>query len=228
MPRSQPFRAPSGALPSREPKPSLAKLRRVSFPNKPFHRTYSIPTGIPTALVAIYWPTDDGTALHRSDSLHLLARVVEDRLRLKVREQLGDTYTPSAISIASEVYRHYGFLHAQVTVDPAKAESIARVMISLGGELAARGVPADDLERARHPLLASLREAAGTNRYWVSLLSAVQEKPASLERPRRQLADFESIAKADLDSLAQAYLGGRHAFSVIVRPILKPIGESAN
>ena len=56
--------------------------------------------------------------------LSLLAEVLSDRLRVRIREQLGDAYSPGAGSSASEVYPGYGYMLAGTTVEPAKALGI--------------------------------------------------------------------------------------------------------
>ena len=209
-----------GAFGPRKPKPALARLRQVSFPAEPFARSYAIPTGIPTAVVAVYWPTTDSRQLHVADGLQLLSRVLGDRLRVKVREQLGDTYTPSAGSMASEAYPGYGYLHAQITTDPAKVDAIAAVMKTLADDLSVHGITLDELARAKEPALGRARENAMTNTYWVQALSHIQERPETLERPRHQIQDLASVSKPDVDELARTYLGKDKAYSVIVRPAL--------
>ena len=211
-----------GALPDRAPWPTTTKLNRISFPQRPFRRDYSIPTDIPTAVVAVYWPTTDSTRLHRTDSLHLLALILEDRLRLKLREQLGDTYTPFAFTLMSEAYPGYGYLEAKATVEPAKADATTAVMVALAADLAAHGVQTDEVERARQPLLAARRAAAATNAYWLHALSRAQAKPATLDFPRQESADLATVNRPELDALARAYLGADRPFRVIVRPALKP------
>jgi signal transduction histidine kinase len=48
-----------------------------------------------------------------------LAEVLADRLRVKVREEIGGAYSPGAGSNASDVYRNFGYISANLTVDPA-------------------------------------------------------------------------------------------------------------
>ena len=153
----------------------------------------------------------------------LLGLVLSDRLRVKVREELGDAYSPSAGSNPSETYPGYGYMVANVTVDPPRAQQIADAIIALGGDIAAKGVTDDELSRAKQPVLTQLRESARTNGYWLqSVLSRAQERPQQLDWCRSRYADIESISKADLDALAKTYLPTEHASRVIVVPNRKP------
>jgi zinc protease len=208
-----------GALPARDPKPALEELRQVAFPAEPFAKEYAIPTEIPKAQIRVYWPTTDDRDIKRTRRLSLLANVLSDRLRVKVREELGDAYSPGAGSSPSDTYRNYGFISAGTTVEPAKAKFITDVIVALADDMAKNGITADELERAKKPVLTSLRESVRTNQYWLgSVLAKAQERPEALDWSRTRTADIESITKADLDALAKLYLGAARASRVAVVP----------
>jgi zinc protease len=212
-----------GALPKRAPRPTLDDLRKVVFPSTPFSREFAIATEIPNADVRLYWPTTDGRDIRRARRLTLLAEVLSDRLRVKVREELGDAYSPGAGSNAGDLYPEYGYVVAGTTVDPAKTKKIADVIAQIANDLATKGVTEDELERAKKPILTSLRESARTNGYWLSaVLSRAQEKPEVLDWCRSRYADNEAITAADLTALAKSYLGENHASRVVIAPAAKP------
>lgn len=212
-----------GALPPREPRQSLAQLRVVKFPARPFVRSYAVPTEIPKGVVAIYWPTTDGLEIHRTRRLTLLGLVLSDRLRVKVREELGEAYSPSAGNDPSDVYPGYGYMLANVVVDPPTAEKVADAVVALGAQLATKGVTADELERAKLPVLTELRESARTNQYWLeAVLARAQERPQQLDWARTRYSDINAITTADLDALAKQYLQSGDASRAIVLPERKP------
>lgn len=209
-----------GALPRREPKPELAKLRKVQFPEVPFTKTYSIATEIPKGHVALYWPTTDGREIHRARRLNMLAEVFSDRLRIKVREELGDAYSPGVGSNASDYYPGYGYMQAGVTVDPPRAGQVADIITEIAAEIAAKGVTEDELDRAKKPVLTTLRESARTNQYWLgSVLSRAQERPEMLDWCRSRYADNEAITTDEIAALAKAYLAAERASRVVVIPL---------
>lgn len=212
-----------GALPAREPRPADEELRRVRFPAEPFAREFPIATEIPKGEVALYWPTTDGRDVRRARRLNLLAEVLSDRLRVKVREELGDAYSPGAGSAAGDLYSDFGYIQAMVTIDPPRARQVADIITQIADDLARNGVTADELERAKRPVLTSLRESARTNQYWLNnVLARAQEKPEVLDWCRSRYADNEAISVADLSGLARSYLGAARASRVIVRPAGKP------
>ncbi len=207
-----------GALPARQAKPDYAAERRVTLPSA-FARDYAVPTEIPKGIVALYWPTTDGRDVAIARRLSLLGAVLDDRLRIKVREELGGAYSPSAGSTASDAYPGYGYMIANVTVDPERASEIAEVVKGIAADLAAHGVTEDELNRARLPILTSIRESARTNPYWLtSVAASAQEFPQRLDWSRTRTTDFETIPKADLDALAKQYLGSDRVIRVIVLP----------
>jgi zinc protease len=217
-----------GALPPREPKPALANLRKVAFPAQPFVRDYTIASEIPKGLVAVFWPTTDGNEIKRTRRLTLLASVLGDRLRVKIREELGGTYSPQARSFASEPFPGYGYFTAAVDVEPAKAAKIADTVIALADDLAQHGVTDDELTRAKQPMLTAVKESLRKNPYWLgNVLARAQEKPEVLDWSRTLLSDVEAITAADLSALAKTYLGRDRASRVIVLPAAAPAAPSA-
>lgn len=208
-----------GALPARAPKPPYNSERRVFFPPEPFVRTFSVQSELPKAAVVLYWPTTDGMDIRRRRRLSLLAEVFADRLRVKIREQLGGAYDPAAASEPSETFRDYGVMVADVTVAPGRAREIADAVLRIAGDLQRNGVTPDELERAKRPLLTSVREAVRTNPYWLgAVLAECQEYPQRLDWARTISTDYPAMTKADVDALARAYLNPGRAFQVIVSP----------
>ncbi|MBC7367176.1 MAG: insulinase family protein [Undibacterium sp.] len=211
-----------GALPKRDAKAEHADLRKVTFPAEPFIKNYTVETEIPKGLVALFWPTTDALDIRRTRRLSMLANVLTDRLRVKVREELGGAYSPSAASSPSDTYPGYGFLAASVTVEPAKARKISDVVVALAADLATKGVTADELDRAKQPVLTAVRESVRNNGYWLSaVLSRAQEKPETLDWSRNRIADIESITPAELTALAQHYFPETKPFRVTVLPAAK-------
>ena len=216
-----------GALPKRQPKPELPEAKRVQFPEEPFAREYRIDTEIPKGVVALYWPTTDGLEVHRSRRLNMLAEVFSDRLRIKVREELGDAYSPGVGSSASDIFPGYGYIQSSVTVDPPRAKQVSDIIAEIAAEIAEKGITDDQLERAKKPVLTSLRESARTNQYWLNaVLARAQERPEVLEWSRTRYADNEGITTAELSELAKKYLPAPRASRVTVIPAGKVAADS--
>ncbi len=209
-----------GALPPRSEKPSLEELRQVKTAPAG-ERSFTVASTVSKTVLAFYWPTADARDTARARRLSMLASIFSDRLRKTVREELGGSYSPSAGSMPNETYRDYGFIAARVTLDPAEADKVRAAVLSDAEDLAKHGVTDDELNRARLPVLTSLRESERTNAYWLNtVLAAAQEQPWRLDRARDRYADHEAITKAELDALAASYLSPERAikFTIVAAP----------
>jgi zinc protease len=209
-----------GALPRREPKPAYTAARVVHFPDHTFSKELHVTSEIPKAAVSLYWPTADARDVSRARRLALLAMIFDDRLRVKIREQMGDAYSPEAGSEPSDTFTNYGFIATECIVAPDKAGTVAQTIRAIAADLCANGVTADELERAKAPILTSLRESARTNPYWLgAVIGSCQEFPQRLDWARTRLTDTQSVTKDDVDALAKLYLGDEKAFQVEVIPV---------
>jgi zinc protease len=216
-----------GALPARAPRTDLATLKHVAFPATPFTRAFRITSEIPKGNALVYWPTTDGLDIRRARRLNLLASVLRDRLRVTIREQLGDTYSANAVSFASDTFPGYGHLQSGCVVDPAQAERILEVILATGQDLATAGVTEDELARARAPVLTTAREAQRTNNYWGTALARAQERPEMLEWARTRVSDLEAITVAELNDLARTFLTRDRASRVTILPDVPPPASGA-
>jgi len=208
-----------GALPQRAERRALDERKQVRFPAQPFSKNYRIPTEIDKGDVRVYWPSTDALDVRRSRRLALLGAVLDDRLRLKVRQEIGGSYSPYAGSNTSTVFPGYGYFQAVCVVDPSQADQIADLIVEIGDDLARNGVTADELERARQPVMTSVRESLRRNAYWLrSVLSRAQEKPEVLDWARSRVSDIESITAEELSALAKDYLPAARASRVVILP----------
>jgi len=217
-----------GALPARSSHPDLTELRALNLPTTPFDQTYHVVTEIPKGLVVLYWKTTDSRDVQLARRLGLLGSVLRDRLRVKIRNEIGGAYSPSAGNSASDAHPGFGWMQASVTVDPEQADQIREVVVQLAADLHRDGVTADELERAKLPQLTSIRESLRDNGYWLgSVVSRAQEKPEVLAWARTRLADVEAITTEELSALARTYLGADQAFRVTILPAAST-GDTTN
>lgn len=208
-----------GALPMRDAKPPYAEERKVSFPENPLAHDYAVPTEIPRGIVEIFWPATDNSDVHLARRLGLLSSVLQDRLRVKIREEMGGTYSPNAGSNLSDTFTGYGFLTAEATVAPDQAEAVANAIKAVAADMAANGVTDDQLERAKQPALVAIRQSQRTNGYWLAnVIAQAQEEPQRLDWSRTRLSDVESITAAELSALAKEYLDPGRASVFISLP----------
>ncbi len=194
-----------GALPGPrgEPKPAITPL---DFPPAGRH-VVTFQSKIAKGLVAAHFPTTDRSDIQTARRLQVLAAIFSDRLRSRVREQLGESYAPRASAAFSDVFPGYGYIYAHILVAPDQADIVSAAVREIATALQKNGVSADALQRARLPLLAAIEDQRRTNAYWLGTVVATgQRDPRRLDWARSLSADFQAVTAADVTALARLYL----------------------
>jgi zinc protease len=195
-----------------------AEGRKIAFPSGK-NLTLNVVTASDKAMIAVAWPTDDFWDIARTRRLGVLAAVLDDRLRKKVREELGAAYSPYVYNRSSTVDPGYGVLRSVVLAEPKQATQLAEKLKQAGKELAAGKISADELTRALEPVLTSIRDMVRTNRYWLeSVLIKSSRYPQRLEWPLSIESDFAAVKTEEISALAAKYLQPDKAAEVILLP----------
>lgn len=208
-----------GALPPRKPDPSPTN-RTPSLPARPIQQTWPLDNSEPgKAAVRVYWPGVDDDDCHTTRQLQVLAELLGDRLRVKIREELGATYSPLHDVWGSEVWPGYGYLVVEVETAPAMAEKVAALIRRIAADLATKGITQDEFERTIEPRLANLKQELRNNGYWLyHVLPRMQENPSRVNWPLTRDADYRSMKRTDLEAVARRFLGGPRVYTFIARP----------
>ena len=169
--------------------------------------TVKVQSSIDKSLVVMAWPTADFWDIGRTRRLHMLASVFDDRLRKVIREKLGATYSPEVYSSGSRVHKNYGLLMVQMTVEPGREKVLVDEVLKVAEDLRLRGVSGEELDRAKGPMMTSLKDAVRSNPYWLnSVLSQSSQHSQQLSWPTTILSDFESVTTEEVAQLAARYL----------------------
>ena len=171
------------------------------------------------AQLTVAWKTGDFWDIDRTRGLNMLASILDDRLRVTIREELGATYSPQVFSLPSRIDKGFGLLETRLIVDPTQAEQLARTVQSVATGLGLEGISAEEFKRAQEPTLTSIREQMRSNAYWLhTVLSLSSRHPEQLLWPKSILQDFTNMQREDIQKLAQQYLGNDQAATVLVLP----------
>lgn len=182
-------------------------------------RRIAVPTKIEKGLVEVAYPTDDFWDIHKTRRLSVLSEVMADRMRIKIREQMGAAYSYHAYNSASRAYPGYGVFHAMVEIAPEDSQAVIEAVESIAADLADKGVSRNERDRAVKPVLSSIRERVKTNSYWLnSVLKGASRHPQQLEWSRSFLSDYQSITAGELSRLAKKYLDNPAAARLIITP----------
>ncbi|MDR2576863.1 MAG: insulinase family protein, partial [Puniceicoccales bacterium] len=168
-----------GALPERSGQPLRVEMP-VSLPEGQ-SANFSYDSSIAKGLVQMYWPADDCWNRDQMRLLDLLAEMFKDRLRVRVRKEMGDIYTPRAYHVTDYMLKNYNYICASALVDVGRVNDIAFVAREIARELRAGNFTEDEFQRAKLPLLNSLREHIRKNSYWRNGIEGTQAYPQKLD-----------------------------------------------
>jgi zinc protease len=208
-----------GALPEREAEfQPRESARKRAFTSKRGRRVVIHRGEADQAVVQLVWPTKDDRDQAEMLRLTLLARVAQIELTERLREQLGQTYSPLAAASNSRVYPGYGTFTLSATAAADEVTAVRAAMSDLLADLASRPVAPDLLARATQPLLLAYDNALKDLDGWLSLAQRAQSEPARLTRWKAAPDLIRAITPEDLQATAQAYLAGDAAVEVVVVP----------
>ena len=210
-----------GALPARDeaPKRYPAALE-VQFPTTPQERLFTYESKIPKAAAMVMWQTTGiDKDISQARRFNILVDILGNRMREKIREELGATYSPQAASQPSDSYPNFGYLFGFSIAKPEDLATINTITLELGSVLGKEGATEDELTRALNPVIAQLEQVERDNSYWLgTVLSRSQAQPYRLEWAMQRNADYKSITLDEINQLAATYLKPENAIQVELKP----------
>ena len=167
--------------------------RKLRVVHSPVERTHAGRADASIAYVA--WKTDDYFGdLSRSSTLVLAAEVLKSRLTDQIRVAEGATYSPRAGSFASYVFRGYGHVWCSVETPQDKIASFFANVSRITADMRSNGVTADELLRAKTPIVERLKKGQLSNAYWLQELAGSQADLRRLDRPRTVFTLTKALA----------------------------------
>lgn len=207
-----------GALPQRT---DFRESESVNVPDFPKNQEIeiSVPTRISKALLVRAYPTTHIWDIHQARRLSVLADIFSDRMRIRIRENLGASYAQGAGHSPSRAYTDYGLLTGYAVIDPDKINAVEKAMADIGAELQANGATKDELKRALEPTFTQIREQVKTNEYWLhTVLKGAGRHPQQLQWSRTLLADYSCITVEEINQTAGKWLKPAHAADIRILP----------
>lgn len=196
----------------------IQPLKPIVFPAGE-ERRLPVASSIDKAMLTVAWKTSDFWDIDRTRRLNLLAAILDDRLRVRIREELGAAYSPQVLSMPSRGNQGFGLLKSSLVVAPEQAEALAKAVKEAAAGLGDQGVSEDELHRAMEPTLTSIKDIKRNNRYWMeSVLNLSGRHPRQLQWPLTISQGFAAIKAEELTALARQYLRADQAATVIVSP----------
>ena len=123
----------------------------------------------------------------------------------RVGEGGAGHYAPG--SFASFVFRGYGYIWCSVETPPDKIAGFFTNVSRITTDMRTNGITADELLRAKTPIVERLKKAQLSNEYWLQELAGSQGDPRKLDRLRSGLTRYEGISADDINRAAHGQGG---------------------
>lgn len=216
-----------GALDERPAEPlAFAEARQVTFPQSVAEPITLTHAGEPDqAQALIYWPTTDDDDIETVRAVRMLERVFDLRLIEEVREKAGATYSPNAGSLLSSVYDDYGYVSVGLDLKPEDIAGFFDVVDDIAAGLGA-DITADDLQRARQPILEIIEEREENNGHWLNLADSAWSDEEALERHRTAADGYAAITPEIVETVARDYLDPARVYRIQIVPSRAPEPET--
>jgi len=170
------------------------------------------------AFIRLSWPTRDDGDQAETLRLQLLERILRLELTDSLREELGQTYSPSVSATQSRVWTGYGQMAIGAAVDADQVDAAREAMLETVRKLIEQPVSDDTLLRARQPMVESYDNVLKSNAGWVELVGRAQTEPERLERFLAGKAGLMAITADDVRETAARYLSPDQALEILALP----------
>ncbi|MEJ2153980.1 MAG: insulinase family protein [Desulfobacteraceae bacterium] len=207
-----------GTLPERT---GSVRALPVPGPKFPEGQTWSQPvqTETPKALVVVAYPTEDFWNIQRTRRLSILAELYNEKLRQRIRENLGAAYSPYAYNRSFRAYKGYGLTQIFVQVDPRLASTIVKEVRHIAEQLKKTVPDPDEFRRVLDPTLTYIKDLRQKNSYWLdSVLTGAARHPEQFDWARSFEADYASIKIEEIAALARKYMNNDRSATIILTP----------
>lgn len=207
-----------GALPNRDfGKQCFNYVPRVAFKSGKSRYVFEYQSKSPLALSKVIWAfpqyDNDNLLLYKNYvRASLLAEVLTERLRQKVRMELGEGYSPYAYVRASGIA-------AYSMTDPKKADMLSTLVEEISDDLIQNSITEDEFQRAITPILLEQESDKATNFYWKYELHGLKLMPKENAEALELMKDYwNEVTLSEVNEAANEFLGSAKATRIIVTP----------
>jgi len=208
-----------GALRKRKPFPNIfIPEGKINFP-KGEVLELKLKTRIDTGVIRVAFLTDDFWNIIQTRRLAILSRVFSERLRLVLREELGETYSPYVYNDPSLMFKNYGVLHVVANVKPENHEFVYGKIREIVDDILAHGITEKETELALKPVLNHLDVIQKTNGYWLnSVMANASTYPEKFDWANSLKRVYHGITHKDVMALAEKYLNMDASALIVIQP----------
>jgi zinc protease len=195
----------------------------VHFARGPQKVGFNTSPGVVDAGLAIFWPAPGATATPLIRRCTLLSTLLGQRIFTRLREQLGETYSPTIDFVHQEAPPGLNYFEVRLDVAPRHLKSATRIIEQEARYLTRHVVDPDNFYRACQPLFRQQLDELQDNEHWLfGVLESAQQNPSHIADARSREADYRAITAAELRPLAARYFTPANTFVIFTQPPRTP------
>jgi zinc protease len=145
------------------------------------------------------------------------AAIISSRLVDTVREQLGITYSPQVQALTPVDLPGEGYLGVTLETPPGNFNKFHSLLAEQISDLATKPISADELARAKQPLIETERKKRETNAFWFSELAQISRNPRVESETLSTIDRLSGVTAADVQAFIAKYATGHQPVTVIAR-----------
>ena len=159
------------------------------------------------AVVSLLWPLYVAEPKRRREeyALNIVAQVMDDAIRHRVRTQMGKSYAPQ-VGMAAPDAADQGAINAVIETTATDADAVVAAARETTAELAAHGVSQEAFDAARRPLLDSIPNRLQDIDWWAGGMDGSAGNYEILREFIDYRADMESVTLEDVNRYAKQWL----------------------
>ncbi|MBF0574308.1 MAG: insulinase family protein, partial [Desulfamplus sp.] len=179
-----------------------------------------IDSKINKALILMAFPTDDFWKIKQTRRLNILSKILSERLRKTIREELGATYSPYAYNDSSQSYKGYGVLRAVINVDPDKIDDMVSHIENIADSMTTEQITDKELDLVLEPIWTYIKDIRRTNGYWLdSVMAGSLQHPEKIEWAATMDEDYRSVSLDEIHDLAKKFCNTKRAAFIVIQPL---------
>lgn len=198
-----------GALPMRKENKQQEKESKALLRAGPETKVFGCHSTLQQADSMVYWELSGCD----NEKAEIIAEIFDERLRQKVRVELGECYSRS-----SELCFDGQVLQVTATTDPEKANYLCELIVEIAQTIANKGVTQDELNRVIVTKLLKIKNQTFTNWFWLDCLEQSQECPDKVKTANSLNKYYKELKLEEVNEAAKQYLQLEKALKVIVVP----------
>lgn len=171
------------------------------------------------AIVVTTWPVLHATTVRDSIAVNVLGRVMDIRIRERVRDDLGLAYSPRTSYDEYDGFPGFGLLQTMIDCAPSESTRIAELVTSLSADAAEKGIEPGEFTGALGVFKGKIRRAFLENGFLLKYLSRAQENPQSVDDLVAASKDlFDTITIEEVNAWAARVLPASNCRSAAIVP----------